>query len=255
MLSSIAIMSLPLVAAGVQHTHGHGIHHHGVQQRAFVTELVIVTHTIYHTITAATTGPSSRISSVAPSSSASQKDPNIFGNPFPSLVPVANSAMVKNSCAYPVYIWSVGPGDCEGPEAKSKVFETRGMYIEANGTYVESLRKCMDGGISLKISKTEDDSRPMQFEYAVNNTMVWYDISYLNCMKNTKGEKDLSGCAGHEGGIQAVGSGDCPQYHCLADQWCDTKAYVVAEFDYKPGAPVGACSVDKGIAFELCAGA
>jgi hypothetical protein len=35
--------------------------------------------------------------------------------------------------------------------------------------------------------------------------------------------------------------------------WCDKQAYVVAEFDYKPGAPVGAVKVDKGIAFELCA--
>lgn len=101
----------------------------------------------------------------------------------------------------------------------------------------------------------------MQFEYSVwptDNSLVSYDISYLDCMKNKEGEKDLSACVGHEGGIQAAGGASdderCPDYYCKANEWCDQQAYVVAEFDYKPGAPVGACAVDKGIAFEVCAG-
>lgn len=73
-------------------------------------------------------------------------------------------------------------------------------------------------------------------------------------MKNSNGEQDLSECAGHDGGIQAVGGGNCNSYHCIANEWCDTMAYVVEEYGYKPGAPVGACPPDQGIAFELCAG-
>lgn len=171
------------------------------------------------------------------------------GNPYQPLEPVANSASVKNSCDYPVYINSEGNISC-GPG-------TKGELIAPNSTYTEKMRDCQDGGISLKLSKTQDMRNPMQFEYSVwpDKKTVSYDISYLDCMKNSKGEKDLSGCVGHEGGIQA-GAGDksCPVYHCIANEWCDQQAYVVAEFDYKPGAPVGACAVDKGIAFELCAG-
>jgi len=31
-----------------------------------------------------------------------------------------------------------------------------------------------------------------------------------------KGQKDLTNCAGSESGIKAVGSGDCPDYHCYS---------------------------------------
>lgn len=101
----------------------------------------------------------------------------------------------------------------------------------------------------------------MQFEYSIwptNNKLVSYDISYLDCKDNKNGQKDLSQCAGHEGGIQAAAGArndaGCPNFHCAPGEWCDIQAYVVAEFDYKPGAPVGACAVEEGITFELCAG-
>ena len=163
-------------------------------------------------------------------------------------MPVANSASVKNSCDYPVYIKSEGHISCE-PGVESEL-------IAAYSTYTEKLRNCETGGVSLKISKSQDMHNPMQFEYSVwpDKRVVSYDISYLNCMNN-KIDQDLSACAGHEGGIQArAGDDSCPDYYCMANEWCDQQAYVVAEFDYKPGAPVGACAVEKGIAFELCAG-
>lgn len=170
-------------------------------------------------------------------------------NPYQTLVPIANSALIKNSCDYVVYVWSAGHPTCQGPGANCTV-------IAPNSTYTETLRRCQDGGVSLKVSKDTSAVKPMQFEYSVwkDDVMVSYDISYLDCMINENGEKDLSGCAGHDGGIQAVGGGDCPDYHCLAGKWCDKQAYVVAEFDYQPNAPVGGCTVEKGIAFELCAG-
>jgi hypothetical protein len=171
------------------------------------------------------------------------------GNSVNTLQPIANSALVKNSCVYPVYLSSIGPVSCDGTP-------TQGKRIEPSETYVETLRKCPQGGISLKISRTADGLKPMQFEYAVwqdNSTKVSYDISYLDCMKNNSGEKDLSDCAGHDGGIQAMGGGEyAPSYKCPANLWCDKEAYVVAEFGYKHGAPVGTCQVKEGIAFELC---
>jgi hypothetical protein len=153
--------------------------------------------------------------------------------------------MLKNSCAYPVYIWSDGHPSCQGKSVK-------GTRIAPGDMHVESLRKCAEGGVSLKVSKTESVDKPMQFEYSVweDGSMVSYDISYLDCMEG----QDLRGCAGQDGGIQAVGGGDCKKFACAPGQYCDQQAYVVAEFGYLPGAPVGGCEAAKGIAFELCAG-
>jgi hypothetical protein len=276
------VLSLPLLVAGLHHNHGNAHSGaHGVDRRAIKVETVTVTEIEAVTITfdggtSSATSPSASATDFAVSTVLYYKMVTYFGlqtncsqptwaeaqqsaglskdtagrdgNPYPTLVAVANSAMVKNSCGYDVYIWSDGQETCEGPAAKGKL-------LEANGTYVEKLRECAEGGISLKISKNNSAAHPMQFEYTVwpDHKTVSYDISYLDCMSKKDGEKDLGECAGHEGGIQAVGGSDCPDYHCLAGQWCDKNAYVVAEFGYLPGAPVGGCTVDKGIAFELCA--
>ncbi|OAL46612.1 hypothetical protein IQ07DRAFT_517820, partial [Pyrenochaeta sp. DS3sAY3a] len=175
--------------------------------------------------------------------------------PFKLLEVIPGHASVKNSCNFPVYVRSAGNPTCENPHDDE--------LVQPNTTFTEKIRTCKEGGISLKVSATKDIKKPMQFEYTVwaDKTTVSYDISYLDCMKNKDGEKDLSDCVGHNnvgdshGGIQArAGDDSCPDYFCHANEWCAQQAYVVAEFDYKPGAPVGACAVDKGIAFELCAG-
>jgi hypothetical protein len=284
----LMMMSLPLLTAGLHQGHVKVHHHaraHGVDRRAIETQIVTVTEfqTVTMTVDEDTssitstsavmtsltspdrpsnvtltsmsfrspTNPSQLISTVTSQTAESSKvaDNTNGANSFATLVPVPNSAMVKNSCVYPVYIWSDGHPSCEGPAAKCKL-------IEANGTHIERLRTCAEGGISLKVSKDQSAVAPMQFEYTVwpDHVMVSYDISYLNCMKNSNNEKDLSGCAGHDGGIQAVGGGDCEDFACAAGQWCNQKAYVIPEFGYLPDAPVGGCTVDKGIAFELCAG-
>jgi hypothetical protein len=276
-----ALSFLLILVTGFQHHHGKAhAGAHGVDRRAVKVETVTVTEIEAVTITVnadVLTASSSSVSAVTftnghvyclkanilrqtdcfqPASAESQysaKPTELVteqgGNPFPTLVAVANSAILKNSCEYPVYLWSAGHESCEGPAAEGKL-------LAANSTHIEKLRECAQGGISLKVSKNNSAAQPMQFEYTVwpDHQMVSYDISYLNCMRNTDGEKDLSDCAGHDGGIQAVGGSDCPDYHCLAGQWCDKNAYVVAEFGYLPGAPVGGCTKEKGIAFELCAG-
>jgi len=284
MISNVALLSLPLLAAGARHglNHAHAHAHaraHGmaVEQRSAAADVVTVTDTVFVTITVQPATSSALQSPVVLLTSTSSsivvplisvptksqtnlsqppaketapvdKPQNIGGIGFQTLQPVPNSAMVKNSCEYPVYIWSVGDPSCDGEAAAGKL-------IEANGTHVEKMRKCAKGGISLKISKTQDASKPMQFEYAIwkdQPDLVSYDISYLNCMN--KAAKDLSDCAGHDGGIQAMGGGGGENYQCAANSWCDKAAYVEEEFGYKPGAPVSTCKVEKGVAFELCAG-
>ncbi|CBX96721.1 hypothetical protein IAQ61_005418 [Plenodomus lingam] len=252
--STAGVLCLPLLASAQHARHGHvAAHDHGLHHRDLEAGVVTATEVVYVTVTV--TAPVASTSSTSMSPTTSSDVPSIAapatgGSSFHELKPVPGSVSVKNSCDYPVYIWSVGHKSCgEGNECQ---------LIAPNSTYTEGMRTCTDGGISLKVSKTKSAEKPMQFEYsvwAIRTTTVSYDISYLDCMVGQKGAKDLSGCAGHDGGIQVVaGDASCPDYHCAANEWCDVQAYVVAEFDYKPGAPVGACAVEKGLAFELCAG-
>jgi hypothetical protein len=157
--------------------------------------------------------------------------------------------MVHNSCQYPVYISVVGNPTCEGPSVAGKL-------IEANGTYIETARKCTEGGVSFKLSKDKTTTNPMQFEYSIwtERQILFYDISYLDCMGKEVGSKNLSGCVGHERGIQAVGGGDCRAFQCGPGEYCASQGYVVAEFGNLDGAPVGGCALDMGVAFEICAG-
>jgi hypothetical protein len=274
------VLALPLLASGALHSHAKAHKRaHALVARDVKLEVVTITEIVTVTVdgdaTSTSTAPIALVSlSSAPAvvlisflsrpptnlsqptssavakpalSSKTAEDKGV--SPYPTLVPVAGSAMIKNSCGYPVYVWSDGDPSCEGPAAKGKL-------VEANGTHIEFIRKCSTGGISLKVSKNNSAAKPMQFEYAVwesDKHRVSYDISYLNCMKNENGEKDLSECAGHDGGIQAAGGSDCDTHYCLANKWCDVQAYVVAEFGYQDGAPVPSCEKEKGIAFELCA--
>ncbi|KAF2024070.1 hypothetical protein EK21DRAFT_24969, partial [Setomelanomma holmii] len=264
--------------------HGHA-QGHALEHRAFETHIEVVTVTQVITVTVdleistSTTAesstftigiaPSSEVPSVSTSSALTQgphtntSQPtspiaapsatvpnNNSSNPFRALDTIPDIVTVLNSCDYPVYIWSVGHTSCDGEAADCKL-------ISPNDIYKEPMRKCETGGISLKVSRSTNSVAPMQLEYTVdpvNHATVYYDLSYLDCMKNGSGEQDLSGCAGHDGGIQAVGGGDCRSFKCKANEWCAVQAYVVPEFGYRPDPPVGGCRTVQGVAFELCAG-
>jgi hypothetical protein len=280
----ILFLTLALLAQATMHGHHDRVHE--FKRRAVETEMVTVTEietvivtveqksvSVISTSTAAIslttytsssaviptfksfrphTNPSQPVSPVSSDVSAAATEPIKLANTttgFNDLNLVSGMAMIRNSCPYPVYIWSESHPSRPSPAAK-------GALLPAMGLHTETMRACPEGGVSLKISKDNTLTAPMQFEYTVwtDHVTVSYDISYLNCMKNGNGEKDLSGCAGHDGGIQAVGGGSCKHFACPANQWCDHNAYVVAEYGYLPNAPVGGCTVDKGIAFELCAG-
>ncbi|RAR01728.1 FAD-binding-like protein [Stemphylium lycopersici] len=274
--ASATLMALPLLAVGAHLKHGHEHVHADRHRRAVATEVVVVTKTIYTTLTVdqPETSSSSSLSStilstsqfhsitvklpekgapdiVSPTASLSTvpskapaKTPN---NPYPALASQANNAIIVNSCDYDVYVSSIGDESC-GPGNVCKL-------VPANSTYAEPIRSCYKSGISLKVAKTKALTKPMQFEYTVwdDKTTVSYDISYLDCMVENSNGKDFSACVGHEHGIQAGSGEECPVFHCLADVECGQHAYTVPEFGYLPGAPVGACSIDKGVAFELCA--
>jgi hypothetical protein len=276
--SAIALV-LPLLAAGAHLGHRHSHDHVNVHRRAIETNVLVVTQTVFTTVTVdtssstpASSGCAVVVTSSAPppsitvkvpekvipetaststsSSAGASKNPSSAGNLYASLASEPHTAIIVNSCDYDVYVSSIGDADTctHSPGSNCKV-------IPANTTYSEPIRACHDSGISLKVSKTDAMAHPMQFEYTVweDQITVSYDISYLDCMAKMDATTiDFSNCVGHEKGIQAAAN-DCPAFECVANEPCAQQAYIEPEFGYLPGAPVGGCTVDKGIAFEICA--
>lgn len=90
-----------------------------------------------------------------------------------ALIPMVSAvghAVVKNNCAAPVYLWSVG--SAMGPM----------QTINPGKSYSEVLHHDdKSGGISLKITKTAnglfDGSPQTNFAYTLDGSQVWYDLS------------------------------------------------------------------------------
>ncbi|KAH6876039.1 hypothetical protein BKA58DRAFT_133526 [Alternaria rosae] len=274
-LNALIALALPLLAAGAHLGYRHSHDHEKVHPRAMYTNVVIVTETIFMTVTLEPNSGSASSSSFVIATSTALPEPSITvevpqkGVPAvastsassvtPSAAPsspdgiyapldsVPNQAIIVNSCDYDVYVSSIGDDkSCDNSPGSDCV------TIPANSTYTEAIRTCYKSGISLKVAKTKDMTLPMQFEYTVwdDHTQVSYDISYLDCM--TKDGTNFDDCAGHEKGIQAAAK-DGPVFQCAANEPCAQQAYIVPEFAYLPDAPVGGSTIDKGVAFEICA--
>ncbi|KAF2743596.1 hypothetical protein M011DRAFT_377617, partial [Sporormia fimetaria CBS 119925] len=161
----------------------------------------------------------------------------------------ANSAVVKNSCTYPIHILPVAPGTTP----KSEIIQpgqtfTRPLHISPK--CIPGHPNALCGGVSLKVSRHPNDNNVIQFEYTAVDGLVWYNLSLIVCIKKP------GGCVGHEGGYKAVAAQaqGCREFKCGPSETCDTEAYFIEEYGYQDGAPVGACRLDGGVAFEVCAG-
>ncbi|PLB52148.1 hypothetical protein P170DRAFT_444197 [Aspergillus steynii IBT 23096] len=89
---------------------------------------------------------------------------------FTPLVSAVGSAIVKNNCKHPIYLWSVGGS--VGPK----------KTIQPGGTYSETFRRDpASGGVSLKITKVNDGifngSPQLNFAYTLDGNQLWYDLS------------------------------------------------------------------------------
>jgi hypothetical protein len=133
-----------------------------------------------------------------------------FASPIPSnssffheVTPTPNKVTIRNSCDDPVYIAPVYGGSYGSVSPSRKIIPAGGYSWVSDFIYLPC------GGVSLKVSEMQDFATIMQFEY-ISETFdqVWYNLSFLNCVKGTEG-KDPSACPGWERGVQAVcGSGD-----------------------------------------------
>jgi len=160
----------------------------------------------------------------------------------------------KNSCDYAVSIEEfAGPGcDCaDSTEVKS------------GSSWNDTLKTCDSGNRVLKVYK-EGETAPMQFEYGIVSSYLWYDMSFINCVKDSY---DFSACAGAGAGDSASAGWamssekECEAYSCSGGEECCTQGYCDPYATGMSIQPNTGCGADQGytdpsamgITIELCA--
>jgi len=140
----------------------------------------------------------------------------------------ASSATVNNDCAFPVYLWSVGDSS------------TDMVTIEPFGTpYTEEYHsRALGGGISIKISTViNNEDTITQFEYTLNGTKLWYDVSNVN------------GFPFSADGLALVPSDSaCREVTCPAGEGACHAAYTVWNDDYA----TAECASTTDLTMTLC---
>jgi hypothetical protein len=105
---------------------------------------------------------------------------------------VGGNAVLANRCYYDVWVWSVDEGSSSPP-----------IYVPARTIYTEPKRAPAAGGVVLKVSRTDQllGGQQTQFEYAMSNNMIYYDISFVDCATGTTAQN----CPGWDMGLN-IGS-------------------------------------------------
>ncbi|KAE8389412.1 hypothetical protein BDV23DRAFT_184488 [Aspergillus alliaceus] len=82
---------------------------------------------------------------------------------------------IVNNLDSTVYVWSTSDGGSDQ------------QTVSAGGTYSEKWQKQTgDGGISIKMSTSEDKSSVLQFEYKVDGEKLYWDLSSIDLDKNSE---------------------------------------------------------------------
>jgi hypothetical protein len=151
-----------------------------------------------------------------------------------------------NSCSYAVSVEELaGPGcDCN-----------EGGQVAAGSSWNNTLQACSSGNRVLKVYR-EGETAPMQFEYGVDSSNVWYDMSFIDCVQSGY---DFSACAG--AGWAMRSESECHAFSCSGGEDCCTQGYCdpyATGMDIQPNTGCGADqgytdSSAMGIIIELCA--
>ncbi|KAF2111017.1 hypothetical protein BDV96DRAFT_500527 [Lophiotrema nucula] len=157
------------------------------------------------------------------------------------------TATIGNRCNHDVWLWSV-----------DQKFDSGRIRIPARSRYSETFRTPCEGcGIALKVSNTDQllGGKQTQFEYAIKNNILYYDISFVDCAQG----QGADNCPGHDRGV-AIDSPvtACGPLHCAAGAFCPNDAYYVPDPLAQWGiqAPVHGCGgagVGMEVFFKLCA--
>ncbi|KAK7182525.1 hypothetical protein DPSP01_014114 [Paraphaeosphaeria sporulosa] len=164
-----------------------------------------------------------------------------------ALVAALGKLTVANRCSRDMYVWSV---DGQG--------SSRAIKINARSRYTEPIRTSCNGcGVTLKVSRTLQliGGHHSQFEYAISNNVMYYDISFVDCAKG----QDASNCPGHVAGLEIYSPNErkCDRVTCSGNSYCPTKAYYVDQPNQKLGIPepvygCGDAGTGADLVFVLC---
>ena len=134
---------------------------------------------------------------------------------------------------------------------------SRAIKVHARSRYTEPIRSPPQGGVSIKVSRSEQllGGHHTQFEYAISNNVLYYDISLVDCAVG----QDASNCPGHIAGLEIYSPNQrkCNRVTCKSNTFCPEKAYYVDTPVTKLGhqEPVFGCG-DAGtgadLTFVLC---
>lgn len=83
----------------------------------------------------------------------------------------AAKAYVYNHCSVPVYLWAVDVN--RSPSTPT--------VLAAGQVWNEDYHTPSAGGVSIKLSKSNNPLKITQFEYTLNSAAIWYDGSNINC--------------------------------------------------------------------------
>jgi hypothetical protein len=123
---------------------------------------------------------------------------------FASSAVAGHKAVVHNLCDSDVYLWSVDASDSvDGAVARNPATP---YTIRSGSSYREVMRQLQTGGVSMKLSQSNDLYGAIsQFEYTWDGK-TWYDISNVNC----EGED----CPFAVGGMYLESGPGCPTATC-----------------------------------------
>ncbi|OJJ94773.1 hypothetical protein ASPACDRAFT_127929 [Aspergillus aculeatus ATCC 16872] len=86
------------------------------------------------------------------------------------------SVSIVNNMNSTVYLWSTAT-DTGSSSMQS--------LSSGGGSYSENWQKTSDGGVSIKLSTTQDESSVLQFEYTSDGETLYWDLSSINLDKDS----------------------------------------------------------------------
>lgn len=148
-----------------------------------------------------------------------------------------------NNCPHSVSVQAFpGPGCSAG----------QGRTVAAGATWSDTLKECSGGNTALKVYKS-GETKPMQFEYGLKDKMLWYDMSFIDCIKGTNDFSRCSGSAWAMRGNDKCHAWKCTGPDCCQQGYCDPYATAMAQ------QPTAGCGTSEGysesqlgVIIELC---
>jgi hypothetical protein len=74
------------------------------------------------------------------------------------------------------------------------------IKVAGRSRYTEPIRTPSNGGVVFKVSESDQliGGKHTQFEYAIANNQIYYDISFVDCAKG----ESAANCPGHAKGLK-----------------------------------------------------